>query len=314
MTAAETTITTTTSAGLYVNALLKVPRTGEILRVVSVVSTAEITVGRSWTTAAAAVISTDDTLVLIGNVNAEGAALLSANQQTPTRYTGYTQILRKPFMLTGTYEATRLYTGNPMQDEVVKALIQHKLDIESTFLFGEATVDTSTFTNVSRNTMGIIESITANNTNVAGALTEDAFEEIMRTGFQYNSMKRHKLLLVSSLLAKYINSFAREKIRIVKDTSSYGINVGRYQCAHGTVDIIVHDLLIEDYLGYGILIDVPLIKARPLAGNGKNRDTKLYTNVKQDGADATYSEYLTEIGFEIRGGATGYHSLITGVT
>lgn len=316
------TITVDDASPLYTNALLKVPSSGEVIRVMSLDANgrtfqaqrqATYDAGAGTGTAAATILSTD-VLVLMGNVNAEFAGLLSVVQSIPTRHTGYTQIVREPLQLSGTLQATRLYTGDPEKDEIIKAAIQHKLDLEKIALFGEAKADTSTFARTARYSMGVISKIATNITNVGGALTEDAFEEFLRTGFRWNAMagRKHKLFVCSTLVAKYINSFARDKIRIVKDTTSYGVRIGRYTCAHGTIDIAIHDLLEEGYSGYGMLLDVSMITYRPLVANGNNRDTKLREDVLRDGTDGVTHEYLTEMGLEVRGDK--FHSIMKGVT
>jgi len=318
LTAVATASTITTGLAqatpLYAGALIKVPRTGETLLVKTVTDSRTFQAVRSYGTTAVGEIKTTDVLFVIGNVNQEGGGLLTVIQGVPTRRDWYAQIFKTPFAFTGTYEATKMYTGDAAQQEVANQLIKHMLDIEAQFLFGEGQVDTSTFTNVARSTYGVVEKITTNATNVGGALDEDAWEEFLRTGMRYSSTpgKKHKLFLCSSLIGKYINSFAREKLQTVNDATSYGVAINRYRSNSGTVDIKVHDMFEEDYEGLGLLLDVPLLAYRPLKGNGKNRDTHLRENVGTPGTDGSTHEYLTEAGLQIKGDVQ--HAKMTGVT
>ena len=72
-----------------------------------------LTVQRGFgTTAAVASSGTADPLLIIGNVNAEGAAVPSVVYYSPTNPFNYTQIFRTPLYLTRTALKTRLRTGN----------------------------------------------------------------------------------------------------------------------------------------------------------------------------------------------------------
>lgn len=72
--------------------IVKIPRTGETLLVTNITAgTNTLTVTRSWGATAGAAIVDDDPLLIIGNINAEGATLRDIKQKEPVKKTNYTR-------------------------------------------------------------------------------------------------------------------------------------------------------------------------------------------------------------------------------
>jgi len=322
---ADVTLTIADNTYLKVGDLLKNPSTGEVIRITAKDAGGyTITVVRAATFSATyggsgpSSILTTDYLVMIGNVNQEGGALPSAIQTVESRKYGGVQEIRDPFKLTWVLEATKLYTGDPNKQEPIKMAIQHALKMERLALFGEYRLDLSVAGSArfpARYSHGLLANC-GGTTNVAGPLTEDAWEFFLEDAFRWCANKKQKLFLCSRRIATYLNSFAREKIQVVQDKSTYGVRIQRMESAHGTVDIAVHDMLEQGYSGYGIMVDVPLCKWRPQEGNGKNLDTQLIDHGSISGESANTYEYYTVAGLEVRGGSSSYphHYKMYGVT
>jgi hypothetical protein len=281
--------------------LVKVPRTGEVVRVTAVDTVANtITVPRAFGETAAAPTVLNEPILIFSYAAPQGGDAPDVISQTPDRKYNYTQIFKHTFGVTGTLQSSKLYTGSDLNQQQIENLMKHKVAIENQFIFGERTL-TQIGGNTITATRGIIRFLEDGGAyikNVGGALTETVLEEFMESAFRYGS--KQKIFICSRLIGSYINSFARDKIRIVKDTSTYGIKVARYDNIHGSLDIVIHDHLEgATYGGYGIVIDPANIYYRPLNGDNGSRDTKLIENIQLPSADERKDMYITEAGLQL---------------
>jgi hypothetical protein len=287
--------------------LVKNPRTGEVV-LVSSISTNTLTVVRAFGETSAAIMNDNDPLLILGNVNEEGATAPGDAGGSPSAVSNYTQIFRTPFSVTNTANASKVYGSNKLllQEQKDKGVL-HRIDMERSFLFGEFKEDT-TGTNVKRATRGLLGFLDQNTTDASGALTETEFNTWLRDVFKYGSSK--KMLLASPLVVSVIDSWGVGKLQLVPEAqATYGLHVNRYICSHGEL-LIVKEPLFEGtiYGGYAAAIDLGNIKYRYMQG----RDTSLKTNIQANDADGRRDEYLTEAGLEVRLPKT--HGLLTGVT
>lgn len=307
--ATDTSIVVSNGSYFSPNDIVKVPRTGEVFIVTSV-STNTLTVSRGYGETTAAIINDSghnpEPLVIIGNANMEGAGKRAHKQYTEASVYNYTQIFRTTVSVTGTLNATQLYGGNQRNWERKKKGIEHLVDIERAFLFGERKEDTGG-SNPKRTTRGLLKFLTANNYDAGGTLTEWEFESFCQSAFRYGSKK--KLLLASPLLISVLNMFSRNKINTASGDKTYGLSLANYQSAHGQLLIARHNLLEGAiYGGYGIIIDPENITYRYLDG----RDTKLKTDIQATDADSFEDEYITEAGLQVQLPKT--HAVLTNVT
>jgi len=299
-------------ASLYnINDLVKVPSTGEVMLVTSVDPVNNtITVKRGIGETAPASLANDDPLVIIGNAHKEGSLAPEAKGTIVETVYNYTQILRTTVKVTKTQEASELYGGSDRLYQRRKKAIEHAVDIERAFLFGERSEDLSG-SEPRRTTRGVISFLTANTDNILdvssdGKLSEGLLVEFFESLFRYGSSK--KVCFASPRLISIFNAFGRDKIRTVVGEETFGIKVMQYISAHGELQLIKHPLLEGSVYGkYGIILDLEEdIKYRPLKG----RDTMLNTNIQPPDADYVMDEYLTEAGLELR--SPKKHGLIIG--
>ena len=80
------------------------------------------------------------------------------------------------------------------------------------------------------------------------------------------------------------------------------------------MNFVVEKMFNENatYNGYAFAVDMQRVAYRYLAGNGKNRDTKLLKNRQTAGDDKIIEEYLSEIGFQLM--TEDRHGFMKGVT
>jgi hypothetical protein len=287
--------------------IVKVPRTGECMIITAITAgTHTLTVVRGYGETAAAALVDNDPLVVVGNANAEGAGKREHKNTTEANLYNYTQIFKTTVSLTGTADASKLYGGKDRNWQRKVKGIEHLVDMERAFLFGERKEDTSG-TTPKRTTRGLLKFLTQNNVDAGGALSEWEFETFCQAIFRYGSKK--KLLLASPLLVSVINTFAKNRLYMIPKDKTYGIAITGFQSAHGELMIAKHNLLEGViYGGYGIAIDPDNIKYRFLEG----RDTKLRTDIQANDLDGYEDEYITEGGIQVMQPKT--HGVLSGVT
>lgn len=231
------------------------------------------------------------TIWIIGNANMEGAGLRTLKGTTATEKVGYCQIFRTPFGITETSRSTKTFIReNDLDYQRRKKGIEHAVDIERAFLFGKKAKITSG-THPLRTTGGIIPQITTYAT--ANVDTEDEFEAFLEDAFRNGEVEKYAF--AGAAFVSQINKWAKNKVQIVQSEKTYGILITRYISAHGTLNIIKHDLLTgTPYGNYCVVVDMAAVWYRYLTG----RDTKLLTDRQTPGDDEKVEEYLSEVGLQ----------------
>lgn len=309
LTAGASTMTVTNYKYFRKGDLVRV-NDAEIVYVSATPSSTTVSITRAFGETSAAAGSNLDRLHIIGNTNEEGATSrdLLSTQRVPVY--NYCQIFRNSFGVTNTQKGTKQYAGQDLDEERSKQLIEHKKDIELSFVLGERSENTGG-THPKRATRGVARFIQTNVKNVA-TLTETEFEDFLRICFRYGSSE--KIILCSPKLIQVINGFARGKLETKSDESTYGITMTQYQNAGRKVMLVEHKLLTNDSLadltgiaGWGLLLDIRDLKMRFMNG----RSAVLKQNIQANDEDSQKDEYLSEVGLELR--QERKHGLLTGV-
>lgn len=290
--------------------VVKNARTGENVIVSSITDADTIVVVRAFGTTAAAAMVASDGLFIVGNANEENGAARNVNTTQSVAKTNYTQIFKTTIALSGTEDAAKLYGGRDLPYLRSKKATEHALDIERAYWLGEKDSDTGgTQGHPRRATGGILEFIEAGNSyiqNQGGSLTAPDLNTFLREGFTYGNSK--KMLFAGGLLLQAINEIGRGQIQTGVGDTTYGIKISKWQTAFGEIDIVHNPLFVEDYAGYGFLLDMECFKTRYMEG----RDTKLMTNIQAPDVDGVVDQYLSEVGLERK--QAPRHSIIKGVT
>lgn len=293
--------------------LVKVNTTREVFRIRTVDNagtpgqwTIDRAVGETAAPAGAASIPNGAELTVFSMAAAQGSGAPGIVTTLPTRDFNYTQIFKEPFGVDGTSDAMEPRAGGKLLTrEEVKAAQRFKLKMELAFLHGERAYIASDPLNPGKPltlTRGIFRVLEAEPGVFIGnagnnPMTETLWDTITETGFRFpGGNKKRKFGVVSRRLATQFNAFARGRIQIVKDTSTYGISVNRLVGVHGTVDLIVHDMLDgTEFSKYGIFLEPNSFKYRYLQG----RDVRVKKNIQDNDADEVKHQYEAEVGFQI---------------
>lgn len=276
--------------------LIRIPRTGEAVRVVSVnEASSTLTVTRAWGGAGTAG-NNGELLVNLGAAEMEGDLSPVAKATVTVTKEFYCQIVKTPIHITGTADATMMYSGDELDRQRRKAGEKHARLWEQICLHGVKKLDTTTGIAPIRSAGGLDEHITTNVLDVSatGTATEAEFidwiGDCMRFSVRPGNTK--KGLLCSREVAATISSWGNNKIQTNPGGSkTLGFSVGTYICPFGELDIINHPLLEGAYAGYAYMIDWDGIMYRPL------RRTLLERDIQLPGEDARKDQYRTEAGF-----------------
>jgi len=286
-------------------------RTGERMSVatVAVGGVTEITANRSIGTTAAAAGLIGDGLYIIGNINEENATARNVNTTRSAKQTNFTQIFRRTIALSRTEMKSDVYGEKDLSYLRAKLGTEHLLDIERAFIWGEKNDGTGTNGLPERNTGGVLEFIEGSQAyiqNVGGILTAPDFNTFLREGFTYGDTE--KLFMCGGVVLQAINEFARGQIQMKPLAKSYGMQIQEYTTSFGKINLVHNPLFVEDYSGYGFLLDMNCFRYRYM----NESDTHLNTNIQIPGTDGIVDEYLTECGLERK--EPGRCALLKGVT
>lgn len=243
-------------------------------------------------------------MFLIGNANAEFATLREIKFTQLNTIYNYAQIVRTPFGISGTEDATEHYGGDERARLRKKHGIEHARTLDDAMTWGIRSISSTT------RTMGGITSYVTTNVTVGTTLTEAEWGDFLITAFRYGSGR--KMLFASPLLSSILEGYAKATLRTQNEaaTKVFGLDIRTYVSGQGTVDYVnVRKWNDSTTLGgYGILLDME-------GGNVQERylrKTRLRPDVQTPSADGFQDEYLTETCVQVKQERTC--AILTGVT
>jgi hypothetical protein len=264
-------------------------------------------------------LSDADTLLIIGNINAEGAAMPDAVAYDPIKWYNFTQIFRSPLEMTRTAMQTRLQTGDQYKEAKRECLEMHGIEMEKAFLFGVPSESTGDNGKPERTTLGIIPAIkgaytgqggsagTVNNfvtnTDYSGQAWLQGGEDWLDTQLEviFRKGATEKLALAGSGAIQAINRLIKAggNFDYTATTTSYGIKVTQWTTAFGVINLMRHPLFsYETTTRHSMVIFEPKdIKYRFIQDTMFKKDDRL-KNGGWTSRDGIKEEYLTEAGLE----------------
>lgn len=285
--------------------LVFVPRTGEMIRVVSV-ATDTLTVVRAVGSTGTAMNSGEE-LLITGSAQPEGDTSKPARSGVPAQVTNYTQIFREPWESTETWRASDTFAGPDDWQRLTKHKgIEHRKEIEYAFLVGRPSEDLSG-SQPRRSTGGARHFIVTNVTDAGGTMTEATWWSALRPIFRFGSQE--KLILGAAKPVQVVNQYALNKIQIHQGESTYGLKVMQYISPFGTANMVVDYQLEGSTLGTEMFVlDMEYMEYRFM----RDRDTHVKTEIQAPDADTRKDEYLSEVGLVFGNEKT--HGRITNIT
>ncbi len=307
-----TTLQVDDASIFFVNDVVQVVRTGELVRVTAV-SSPNLTVERGVGSTSTTAVADNDDLLIIGTSNAEGGSLGVPRSVQETYPYNYTQIFKLPIGTTGTESVSENYGGRDQARLRKEAGIYHMMEIERSFLYGQRNIDTTSTANPVRYSGGFLYWVTTNLQTAGGVLTEPEMETFTQTVFSHTGAGNTRVLFASPLVVSVLDQLAAGRLETVPSDKTFGIEVLTWLTSHGRLNIIKHRLLEDGpggtgYSGYALAVDPKKVQFVPL----RDRNTKLRMDVGTPGDDSWTDEYLTEAGFQMSNQKV--HGVLYGVT
>lgn len=264
-------------------------------------------------------LSNCDSALIIGNSNAEGAAMPDAIAYDPTKWYNFTQIFRTPLEITRTAMQTRLRTGEQYKEAKREALELHSIEMEKGFIFGVPSETTGDNGKPERTTLGIIPAIRGGYTGIGGSTGtvsdfttdtdysgqtwvqggEDWLNAKLEIIFRYGS--NEKLAMCGSGAVLGINKLVTTNgnFEYSPSTESYGIKVLKWVTAFGTINMITHPLFSYYAVDrHSMVIFEPKdCKTRTIQDTMYKSDDRLKSG-GWTSRDGIKEEYLSELGLE----------------
>lgn len=234
---------------------------------------------------------------------------------------GYCQIFKSGMnIFSGTSMATE-YRGikNEYQRIWQDKLMEHKMDLEHAFLFGDGkTVAASEAAGggaPTRYTWGIIpytESYGKVYNMSYASSGYDAFLDAMEDFFAVEGANSgNKLVLASRKVITYLNKLgagsfmnntigsSQYRLDVQNVPGAFGHQVTMVNTIFGNLHFVAEPLLRGPWEDYCVMVDMANVAYRPLAGNGVSRDTFIETNIQNPGIDGRQDQIITEAGLEV---------------
>lgn len=251
-------------------------------------------------------------ILIVGNINAEGAAMPKAIAYDPSKHYNYTQIFRTPLSITRTARKTKLRTGDQYKEAKRECLELHSIEMEKAFLWGIRTENVGDNGKPERTTAGLVRSVIDNSGNVSDFTSDTDFTDTswlsggeewldiqLEQIFRYGSQDR--LAFAGSGVVLAINKLIKEygNYEFTSKTTDYGIKVKTWVTPFGDLHIKIHPLFSYEATNRNCMVvfDPKDINYRYID------DTTFYNdpdkqNTGRNRIDGTDEEYLTEAGLE----------------
>lgn len=260
-------------------------------------------------------ISDCDTLLIIGNINADGGTRPSSISYLPTAYSGQCQIFRNALDLTRRAMKTTLRTGPAYQEAKLDTLQDHTLEMEKAWLFSQQYTGVGDNGKPVTTTRGIIPFLklyAADNcvdftvdTDYTGKTWlqggEDWLDAMIQQLFKDGNVEGRLVFCGDGALAG-INRLikATGQAPLTPRMTSWGIGVTEWHTVFGTINLKTHPLFsFEETNRYSMLAIVPQnLKYRYIDDTDFYADGQ-YQKGGGDGKDAISEEWLTDAGLEI---------------
>lgn len=288
--------------------VIKVPSTGETILVITATGSGagNITVRRAVGTTSAVAIDGSGTAVPIlnlGNSSEEFSGKPEIKTTTKTKVYNYCEIIKTPFGVSGTLNATKLRTGNELDYQRAKGGIEQAKRVEKKLWFGERGEDTNG-DEVRRFTGGVLSFISALSTPATfSALTEAVWDEFVRQLFRYGADK--KIVFASSYIISLINGWSKGKLQTFGKDKTYGVNIYQLISPHGELGLVnMKELFTGAYYGgLAVGLDMNNVAYKYLKG----RDTRLFKSVQNNDIDGQTDMFMGEVGLKLaQADAHGY--------
>jgi len=299
-------------ARVTIGAILKVLRTGEMIRVTNR-STDTLTITRGAGSTTAAAISDGEEIAILGFADTDGNTAPNGVSSEPTLKTNYTQIFRRAYEASGRNMATEVYGPEEWTRIRTDALEAMRREKEQTYLFSNG-ISSSDPTL----TGGFEYWVTTNVTNAGGSdLDEGSWREWLRQWLRRNVGQKQLVVMAGELVTAALAGFGLDNVQYGPDDQLLGMSCGSYRSDDGTVvKIMKHALLspigssvtAANYGWQGYAFGTNYGKC----GQVTFRGLKEQKDIETPGTDGRKDGLLEDIGMQLV--SEQHHAIYKGVT
>lgn len=255
--------------------------------------------------------------IVVGTAHGEGGTAPTSWKDELFDREGYCQIFKTSIdLFSNTARATE-YRG--ISNEYMRTwqtkLMEHKMDIENTMLFGTGASDEAASGGPLRYSWGIVpytETYGKTKSFTYANSDYDDFVDAMEDVFHPESGNSGKKLVLASrkVIAFFnklgSNSFlgntvgaSQYKLDVASVPGAFGHTVTQVNTIFGDLMVVQEPLFKGPYEDTAVMVDLANVAYRPLQGNGVSRDTQIMTNIQNNDVDGRQDMVLTEAGLEI---------------
>lgn len=305
-----------TVSGDYVkltkNMILRNKRNGEQYIVTATPTSTTVGVKPNWPTCsggAATVVG--DQLLILGTAMEYGSTIPDYTSVEPAADYNYVQMMRRSWKVAGRITASQLYGPDALQfasDMNIREFLKQR---ERALCFG-------TRARISATTSGMPETTTTTGgikyfMDAAGsdctqrdfsntACTKSEFNSFLRDAFTYGDSQ--KIMICGWNIMAIIEGWANGKLQVMNGATELKLNIRRYECAFGVLDIVPHRAMETEWgmSGEAWILQLDKLVRRGLPGRS---DMALVTTrgsdqLQAEGEDAVVQAIGIEDGLEFR--------------
>lgn len=277
----------------------------ELLEVVSVQSTVQLTVRRGAGGTTPASIGDDRFLLLVGSAYGEGTGAPKSVSRNPIKYRNFTQIFKDTYELTGTANETEYRTGDAWSNDKKRKMFKHSADIEMAMLFGRPFETTDPANGKPKRYMGgLMSAIPKQIFSVS--VTSSSFIDAVGSVFDFaTGAGDERIVFAGRAALGELNKImaAAGEFQFGTSLKVYGQNFRSLETHDGRLLFKSHPLMSRHPLyKYGMFVlDFDSLKYVNL----KNRDTKVKDDVQNKDEDVRRGLIQTECSMMVdHGGLT----------
>ena len=314
--------------------------TGDILRLnasnetvlVTAISSSTLTVTRDYGatsgayTARAATVDDGAYFTIIGNAFEAGHQLPTAKSTKEIQLDNWCQTQRTPFAITEIADAAAVRGEDDWPFQARKSGITHQRKLEYQHIWGspmpgDAGLSSSGTGNDAPAAAGGIWHFLTGGTGFSGTgtdrlveqadITQSEFEAFLEPAFEYGSAQ--KVMFCAPILRSALDHWGISKLSTFVNDKVFGMDVSRWQSAHGTIVFVTHKMLKDPGSdgAYNFLVDMDDISIVTYSNIGATQ-LRMLDPYKATGETTKKAEYTTISCLELR--VPKKHACLYGVT
>jgi len=298
----DTSIVVDDGAVFRIGDLVKPQGSDEVLQVTGI-STDTLTVTRGYGGSAAAAMTDNQQLNVIGHAALEGEDAAGARHRSRVRKENYSQIFTETVTISGSMDAVGLHAVEREFDyQVIQRLRELMRSLEQTVISGfKAAADGQGSASIRRTMGGLLQFVTGATTDAAtDPLDEPMLNGALRAVWEKGG--RPTAIVCNGFQKRKISTFIQSSRKYEPETTALRNLVDVYESDFGVQRVILSRWVPADKL---LLLDLDKIQVMPLQGRS------FFVKPLAESGDFRKAQIIGEYTLEILNGGDGGHGVVT---